>query len=327
MLRASLVIAFVGIFLDCAIAVDRPLSAKESSKMQINCDPVGRVYSEGNSEFLYGTLLCKGTRLQLLPGKKVTVLCYAAKNWITFSMSATLSGNNECLRSGNRQNSFTIDGSRSYSDPKGPGEDRNAPVILSPYSDVLLNCRPFISWRPTIGAIGYIVKVDGTDIHWEESIVKGTTLPYPGYQSALSLGNAYAITIVAKLSNSHALQSSSLFNILSIKDARQVMDDVKQVKSLNLPKDEEAYLDLDAIYMSKKLLTETINTLEERVKAGSTNPGVYRVLGEHYLEIGLIAQAKLDFEIASRLAKVTPNPTERVNAQVELRKIKQWNNN
>ncbi len=72
---------------------------------------------------------------------------------------------------------------------------------------------------------------------------------------------------------------------------------------LNLLPDEAAFLDLDTVYMSKRLLNETINTLKKRVVAGSSNPTLYRILGDRYLEAWLPDEAHREYTMAAQLAQ------------------------
>ncbi|WP_225226312.1 hypothetical protein [Komarekiella delphini-convector] len=104
-------------------------------------------------------------------------------------------------------------------------------------------------------------------------------------------------------------------------DAKQILDAVKQIKSLKLPPDEAAFLDLDAIFMSRRLLNETIETLKIRKAAGSQNPVLYRTLGDRYVEARLPEEAYREYTIAVQLAQSNGNLDELEKVQERLKLI------
>lgn len=137
----------------------------------------------------------------------------------------------------------------------------------------------------------------------------------------MAYGSAYQVAIIAYQNNSPLSASRSAFNLLPERDVRQITQAVEKINSLDLPKDEAAYLDLDSLYMGKNLLSATINMLEAQVREGSLNPGVYRVLGDRYLEAGLPTEAKSHYERAAELATKADNPSELQRAQDGLKAI------
>lgn len=314
----SSAIALMLVFLDWSSAVCQQLSVTARNTIPTRCEPIGRVLSEGDRHFAAGSLICKGDRLQ--SSTTVDVLCYLNRRILTLASGTVLSEDDRCVPQARKVQPCSTSNRNNCPKPKGPGEGDNNPAIVSPYDNALLNGRPLLSWYAVAGANSYTVQVSGKGVNWQK-IVTGNTLVYPDSQPTMQFGNAYRITIVANGGDSPISASSSVFNLLPESEARQVMDYVKRINSLNLPKDEAAYLDLDSIYMAKNLLTETIATLEARVEAGSQNPAIYRVLGDRYLEAGLPDCAKPEYEMATKLAQTSDNLIELAKAQAGLKLV------
>lgn len=135
----------------------------------------------------------------------------------------------------------------------------------------------------------------------------------------MQYGNVYKFSIIANQGDSPVTYSSSVLLVSPESKAQQVMATVRQIKSLNLPPDEAAF-DLDIVYMSQGLLTETINTLKARIAAGSQSPTLYRVLGDRYLEAGLPDSAKQEYTMAAALAQQSDNLVELTKAQAGLKR-------
>ena len=320
----SAAIVLTTIFFGCTVGVSQYALAQPVSARR-GCEPIGRVLSKGDRYFTAGTLLCKGDRLNLKPEARVNVLCFLNRRMLTLLGGSISDVENKCVSTRTQRIRLCSQEDRSYCPkPKGPGEENNTPELISPFSSASLTGRPFLSWYAVPKASSYTVRVDGQGQSWEKTVA-GTELPYPSEQPALKFGNAYKITITANQGNSASSPisaSTAVVNVLPESEVRQVMQAVKQINSLNLPKDEVAFLDLDSIYMSKNLLSETIKALEARIKEGSQNPAIYRVLGDRYLEAGLPDRAKPKYEIASKLARKTANSTELARAQAGLEQVR-----
>lgn len=318
MFRPGFSLLLAAVFLSRTSAIVLAVPAAGYSR-QVKCDPIGRVLTQGGKNFTAGRPLCKEDRLNLASGERIDLLCYLNKKVLTL-FGGSIQVAEGCGPKMERVKPCSIQDRSNCPKPKGPGEGNNTPATVRPYSSTLLNGRPFLSWYTVSGASSYTVEVSGVGVRWRKTLV-GTTLPYPSEQPSMQYGNAYKVTITASKGDFPVNASVSVLNILPESEARNVINTVKRVNSLNLPKDEAAYLDLDAVFMSKHLLDETINTLEGRVKAGSHRPGLYRVLGDRYLEAGLPGIAKSEYEVASKLATREDNLIEMTKAQAGLELI------
>lgn len=316
MIIRNSVIALIILFLDWSSAVGQPLPVIRSNSRQ--CEPIGRVLSTGDRRWVVGSLLCQGDRLHSVDGSSIEVLCYLNRKVLWLGSGSVT---NKCAPQAKQQaQQCTLTNRSNCPKPKGPREDSNAPALISPYSSAILNTRPNLSWYSVSGANSYTVQVSGADVNWEKE-VGNLVLPYPKEQPALQPGNAYKITIIANQGDSSISASSSAVNVIPESEAKQIIATVKHIRSLNLPKDEEAF-DLDTVYMSKNLLNETIDVLKAKVEAGNQNPTLYRVLGDRYLEAGLPDDAKREYTMATKLAKRIDNLAELAKAQAGLKRAK-----
>ena len=317
MIGRNLVIGLMLLFLDWSSAVvAQGLSNRRNTRSQVKCDPIGRVISDGDRRFKTGSLLCQGVRLQVAKGATVEVLCYANRKILRLKSSTDL---DKCTPQATKMLPCTPENKSYCPKPKGPREEGNIPTIISPYSSSILSHRPELSWYAVAEATSYTVQVKGAGVNWEKK-VKSTHLPYPKEQPALQFGNAYKIAVIANRNESPIGVGTAVVNLLHSSDAKQVLEIVKRINSLGLPKDEAAFLDLNAAYMSKNLLHETIETLKSRVRAGSQHPTLYRVLGDRLLEAGLPDEAKREYTTATLLAKRADNPAELAKAQAGLQR-------
>ena len=320
--RHSIALVVVGFFLVRTSAVVLAVPENRTTT-QRRCDPIGRVLDQGDNRLTAGSLLCQGERLTLASGVKVDFLCFLNRRILSL-LGGTVSDTDECVPKKVRVKPCSYGDTSNCPKPKGPGSNSNTPAIVSPYSSTLLNGRPLLSWYSVASATSYTVEVRGEGVGWQKTVL-GTSLAYPNEQPAMQFGNAYKITIVANQGDDPVSASVSVVNLLPQSEATLVLNTVERINSLNLPKDEAAFLDLDTIYMSKNLLTETISSLESRVRVGSLNPAIYRVLGDRYLEAGLPDYAKHQYEIASEFARKSANSIELAKAEAGLERVERYN--
>lgn len=314
----SVTITLILLFLDFSSVFSQPNSGTGRSVRQLRCsEPVGKIINDADRLLPAGSFLCKGDQLQPRNGLKVKVLCLLNAGVVDLE-SGIVSA--QCVPPPTQVQvqQCTPQSRANCRKRKGPGEDRNAPTLLNPYSSAVLNTRPFLSWYAVSGATSYSVQVRGKGVDWEKQ-VSTTKLPYPKEQPAMQYGNVYKVSIIANKADSPITYSSSVLIVSPESEAQQIITTIKEIKSLNLPPDELAF-DLDIVYKSQNLLTETINTLKARIEAGSQSPTLYRVLGDRYLEAGLPDSARQQYTIAAALAKQSDDSTEIAKAQAGLKR-------
>ncbi|MHC5762638.1 hypothetical protein [Nostoc sp.] len=285
-------------------------------------EPSGRVYSTGDRFLKTGRYLCLGERINPQNGSAVKVLCFLNRK-ILYLKQSTIFNAQICAPPPNEAVQCSVlNIVPCPHDYKGSDEEKNLPIVTSPYGSSIINNRPEISWRSVAGADSYTVVVKGNGVEWEEDVKNTISIPYPKQQKELQYGNTYTITVISNHGD-QALNSSPLVvHLLPVDDVQWIKDEVKQVFDLGLPPDEAVFRDLDAIYMSKLLLDESIKTLKARVVAGSQNPTLYRLLGDRYLGALLPEDAKHNYTIAAQLALSSSNTSELEKVQSGLKLVK-----
>ena len=330
MIRHSTIATLLALCIEHTSWANQPLrqsTEDHSSTAQSQCNdqPIGRVLTQGDRHLKALDLVCQGDHLDVKKGSVVVVECFSLARRLDFHGSSPniesrcppsyLPELPEVCGVRNRENCSGTN--------KGPSNE-NTPGRITPYNNLLLDGRPFLSWHPVFGATSYLVEIHGKNIEWQKEVT-GTALAYPTEEVAMQPGNAYKITIIAvNDSSTISSTSESLVNLLPSSEAKQVMKMAQLLNSLSIPKDEKAVFDLDSIYMSKGLLTETIATLEARVKAGSQSPLVHRKLGDRYLEAGLTDRAESEYRSASNFAKKNNNSVELAKAKAGLELIAKY---
>ncbi|MBE9210870.1 tetratricopeptide repeat protein [Nostoc sp. LEGE 06077] len=313
-------VSLVLMTLNCSVAMGQPQPiAKDSCT-----NSIARIYNEGDRYLPKGSLLCPGDRINPKRiGGKVEVLCFLNGRILQLPSGSISDAPDKCRQAtpGSKKR-CTFQTPQDCPKFKGPGEVGNEPIILSPYGSVLLSQRPVLSWYSVKGATSYKVYVTGYNLDWQLE-TNNTTLPYPQDQPEFQYGIVYKITVLARKPQQTTSSIPSVVYMLSQSDAQETLEKIKKVKELGLPPDEAALLDLDAVYMEKSLLHQTIETMNERVAAGSQNPTLYRVLGDRYLEAWLPQEAETAYQKAIELAQSSRNARELETAQEHLRVLKE----
>lgn len=287
--------------------------------------PIGRIYSSGDSSLPVGSLICRGDRIKPVNGRTVKALCYLNGKFLHIKQNTIFDTLNMCAP----PKSVIVCTGRNPSrcnNPKSP-EEQNAPTLISPYGSSMLSTRPQISWNAVRSATSYTIIVSGYEFYWEKTVDKNTTtLLYPEEQKELPFGNTYKFTVIANMDDNSINSSETLVvSVLSEEEQNAIAQKVKQINELDLPLDEAAIRDLDAVYMSKNLLHEAIMTLKELVSRGSQNPTLYRLLADRYLEAWLPNEALREYKKAEQLALNVGNPDELANVQEGLKIIELYN--
>ncbi|MBW4557155.1 MAG: hypothetical protein KME59_14645 [Trichormus sp. ATA11-4-KO1] len=270
-----------------------------------------------------GSRLCEGDRINPANGATVKVLCFLSGNFLYLNKSTVFDSSDTCTVPQERAVLCTGLNPHPCYNPKSPGEEKEAPTLISPYGSSMLSTRPQISWTAVQLATSYTVIVDGYEFYWEKTVDKNiTTLAYPEEQKELSFNNTYKFTVIANKGDEPISSSETLVvSVLSEEEQNAIAQQVKQINELGLPLEEAAIWDLDAVYMSKNLLNETIETLKVLVSRGSQNPTLYRVLADRYLEAWLPNEALREYKKAEQLALRTGNSDELAHVQDGLKII------
>ncbi|BBD62922.1 hypothetical protein NIES2109_57720 (plasmid) [Nostoc sp. HK-01] len=291
-------------------------------RSQIQCEPIGRIIEKGNKHLKAKGLMCEGDKLELAPRVQVKFLCFSSGDIIWLSNGAI--GANKCPVVNVSEHTCNPSNVKVCLLRKGGGlgEDPE-PTIIYPYTSSLIKTRPDIAWLPVRGATSYKVKVDGYKFGWER-IVNQTHLTYPEKEKELSLNGAFRITVIAYRADAPPISDTFAVSLYPQSEIQKVFATIEQIKALGLPEDEAA-LDIDAVYTSRGFLEESIGLLSQVATSKTTNPTVYRVLGDRYFEAGLVGQANAQYMRAYELAKNSNNTVELTLTQAGREAVEFYN--
>lgn len=274
--------------------------AQASPSYRADCDPVARNYNTGK-------IICKNDVLN--GNSSYKLFCFLNQQWVNVTHVAVVG--NFCSRNVvNRDTLKRCTQFNTNNEKCGTAKGDNAigkPEIIKPYTGILMNKRPDFEWVKVPGATSYFLEVSGNNLAWSRQ-TSATALAYPTDQPALVPGEVYRIVTTA-LAGSRLLSAESMaVTTLSTAEANQVQEQVNNVTQRGFSADEAAYLDLDAIYRSHNLYTETISNLKARVSSGSQDPNLYLVLANRYCQVGLPQLSRQLYDRGMMLAQKQDNP-------------------
>ncbi|WP_335138163.1 hypothetical protein [Nostoc sp.] len=268
------------------------------------CEPIAKII-EGDRHWASLSKVCKSAQINPEPGGTVEVFCYLRGSILQVSAGTI---GDKCLPLSTRERSgCSLQNEHNCINIKGPNEDTDAPLRITPYGVAIINPRPMLSWVTTPGASSYIVQVEGIGVSWSLS-VPNTRLPYPKDQPALQAGNVYDVNIIAKRGEKFIACQSLLVSV-SEDRVQQVATTIKRLQTFQESPDELA-IDMDAVYNAQALIDESIAVLSARTKVSSQNPAIYRLLGERYLQGNSVFAASSAYKSAIALAQKVNNPDE-----------------
>jgi hypothetical protein len=196
------------------------------------------------------------------------------------------------------------------------------------YATQIWQANPLLRWNPVAGATRYEVQViAGDETIWQESVA-GTEVRYAG--PALEPGETYKLLVTA-IDTQGTEQPHTL--VLRRLDEIQVAELQRTIAQLDLEEFSEAgkVIALANIYQSvaqpnadppdgSGLVLEAIPELAA-IATNSQTPYVHRLLGDLYLQIGLLDQSARHYQETLNLTTLFADPSEWTAAQVGLANI------
>ena len=288
-----IVVATFAFAVDCSVTQALP-------SYKASCDPVARNYATGK-------IICQNDVLN--GSSPYKLFCFLNQQWFNVTHVSIIGDfcsqsvvNRDTLK---RCTQFNVNNEKC-----GISKGDNSigkPELIKPYTGVLLNRRPNFEWVKVPEATSYFLEISGKNVAWSRQTTM-TALAYPKEQPALMPGEVYKIVTTA-LDESKLLSAESMVvTTLSTAEANQIQEQIDAVIKHGFSADEAAYLDLDAIYRSRNLYTETINSLNARVKSGSQDPNLYLILANRYCQVGLPQLSRQLYDRGMILARQQDNP-------------------
>lgn len=286
-------------------------------------EAVGRVEVKRNGALNYGaagvgTILNQGDLIRPASQARVVVLCSNNTPWRVPSgvPSGLLNG---CPDEVARFNT------------RGRGEDDFLAFLNQEfvYATQFLDSRPLLRWNPIADATAYTVKVtDETEnILWERTVTR-SHICYGG--DTLQPNTTYYLTVTATNQQEQSQSFYLAFRIVDESTVSTVEDAIAPLRSTNLSETAEA-LAVTQVYQniaqpntdppeSVGLVMDAIAALED-VVSPSQSPYVHRLLGDLYLQVGLLNAAAAQYQATLNLEETDINRGDRASAQVGLANI------
>jgi tetratricopeptide (TPR) repeat protein len=165
--------------------------------------------------------------------------------------------------------------------------------LLSPY--------PTVQWSPIVGVDAYAVAIRGSQFFWAIRH-SGTQFVYPASAPPLRPGVDYKLIVQAGDRSSSEEPGVGLgFSILDGKERAGVEKEQQRIESLGLPDGTAQFL-IASLYAANGLRAEAIQRLEV-ISTQLKVAAVPRLMGDLYMEVGLIRQAEASYLKALDLCK------------------------
>jgi|GEM_PF-1008358 len=204
------------------------------------------------------------------------------------------------------------------------------------YATQAQNVDSLLQWQPFANAPSYTLRIDGCDDEglcdqgqiWQQTIDPSS----PRYTGeALQRERTYQLTLTTADERGRSQTSTLLFRLISETETARIQTEIAALESQDLSPEAKAIARAD-IYESVAhpntrppedigLILEAIAPLEAVADNGTKTPYLYRILGDAYLQVGLLEQAEAHYQKTVNYAQSAEHARDRVAAQVALASI------
>lgn len=268
--------AFFILFFFCRIA--ETAHAQTPSQANRCLTTVARILSSGDQRHARGSLLCPEDQVRPTAGKQPLIVCHNGK-----SLSKGKAGNvgRLCASGPNR---LQQKGRLRFLKSRGITNGDGKLSLVQPLGTMIMQLRPDFAWTPVKGSTHYLVSIQGANRKWEQR-VSGHNLRYPQSWPALEYGKAYYVRVFAYQNGKIIGSDRTKLSLLYEEETRLVNEAVAAIHQLSLSP-VEAAKELDAVYMTYKLLGESIGVLQSLRDRGQSNVQLNQLLGDRYYQVG-----------------------------------------
>jgi hypothetical protein len=261
-----------------------------------SCSVVARVIgSSPSSRHKLGAGLCQG---QTFGGNPIRVACLNARKVLWIKKTEDL---NQCEQSYPSIRRCSLNSQTPCKRVRS--ELSVKPLLIKPYGEILAKPPSELQWITIKDADRYEVHVLG-EKSWKFSSTQAH-LKIP-----LIIGENSIQVIVEAFAQSHLLgTSTTTFNLLDSNQLKYITNDLNLIEKLNVSIHEKKALKL-AVYCNAGLLDDSISLVQEETRLLPNNPSNIRLLGDIYLEAGLIDEANRNYQNALEKASKVQNQVE-----------------
>ncbi|ABW32019.1 hypothetical protein AM1_B0300 (plasmid) [Acaryochloris marina MBIC11017] len=273
-------LALFVLFSFCRISETAYAETGETPSQANRClTTVARILSSGDQRHAKGRLLCPGDQVRPIAGKQTLVLCHNGK-----SLTKGKEGEVGRLCSSGPKR-LQQKGRLRFLKSRGTTDKEGKLSIVQPLGTMIMQLRPDFAWKPVKGSTHYEVTLQGPNSKWEQKVTSGHRLNYPKSWPALEYGKAYYVTVYAYQNEKIIGSDRTKLNLLYEEEISLVNEAVAAIHQLSLSP-VEAAKELDAVYMSFKLLDQSIGVLQNLKDSGQSNSQLNRLLGDRYYQVG-----------------------------------------
>jgi hypothetical protein len=279
------------------ISIFSSFAAPNAAVPKPNCFPIGRVL-RANDPALLGKIICRDQAPLSVSGANIRFVCYLNQTLIDLNSLAEI---NQCCKAPKAEELRQSSGTDMRGQLFRTKGDESRFKVTMPINNPIYSSRPQIAWTPVTTATTYRISVNGEKVSWTTT-TQQPSLDYPHTQPELVPGETYQITI-SVLNNSQPISSINTFlQRLPQTKIDEVNRDLSAVKQLNLSPT-ETFKDIDTIYVSRGLLSESLSELQ-RLKNDFASNDLYQLLSTRYRQAGLLEAADAALFQANRLARL-----------------------
>lgn len=269
----------IGTYISGNLAVPRAIALPSQGTLSHrHCKtPIARLLSSGDERFKAGSKLCAKDQLQPTANQRLKLLCKSGK-LVTAASKVLIS---QLCQSQLAPIQTQSKGKQHILKIRG-----NLPAsrVQRPFGSVLIEDRPTLEWQAVERAVDYQIRVEGHNLSWQHSVKDGTRLKYPESAPALQPGQVYRVTVTAYSQTQALKEVRTSYQVLSMDSIAEVQEAEKLLLALNLSDTEKA-VERDRLYLSFRLLDQSIQQLEMAVNQGAERP-VKQLLAQRYTEAG-----------------------------------------
>ncbi|EKU96545.1 hypothetical protein Lepto7375DRAFT_0007 [Leptolyngbya sp. PCC 7375] len=197
------------------------------------------------------------------------------------------------------------------------------PYVISPRNTALINGCPTLHWNNVEGANNYTVGIRGGGLEWQTE-TSDTQIGKDDYpcNEILQPGIRYLVIVETDTGESSETEQgvSIRFNILDEEQVSTLSTRITQLVQHNLSPDLEQ-LARAHLYQDNNLNTEAIELLERLVQQGSQFTATYLLLGDLYLQVGLIPFARQPYLKGLELAQQSDDWAGQATLQAGLGEV------
>jgi hypothetical protein len=273
-----------------------------------SCRIVARVLqSSAGRRFKPGDGLCQGQTFSSLT--PIRVACIGARKVLWLQKPDDLS---QCQQSYPSFRGCLITSRLSCKLMRNDRSPR--PLLVQPYGYVLAKSPSELRWTAIDDADSYQINIIGDKI-WKFS----STQSYLKIPQIVSK-NTIQIIIEAFAKKRLLSTSTTTFNILDQKQSKTIDTDLVLINGLKASTQDKIFLKL-SILSDLNLLNESISLVSKEILLKPNNPSSIRLLGDIYLESGLIDEANETYIAALNKADKAQDKTEILRSKWGLEQV------